>query len=328
MRNLPLVTVGIPVYNGAEHMTNILRDIYTQDYKNIEIIISDNASTDDSLRVINLAKIENPNLRILTSEKNMGAIQNFNKLFAHANGKYFVIAGIDDTRSSNYISEAVNLLEANEEASLCIPKMNLHTDLDSDEVFSIDLSKTYMPLTPKELYRWSLKSFPSIGFYGVYNIAITKRALPITSCFGGDLIFIQMLSLQGYFVYARNAILNFDMGPNWNSTKSDISFFYGESSPPRFIKPFFVVLIRQIRLILQSKQTFSSKLSLILISLTEEIRRNTLKVLIKLIKRAPLMWKTKKCIMIGLYELFIQPDWIQIRNFDQFCHREIFPRFQ
>ena len=67
----PLVTVGIPVYNGEKSILAALKSISDQTYKNIEIIVSDNCSTDRTASIVNSYAKENPNVKLIKQEKSL-----------------------------------------------------------------------------------------------------------------------------------------------------------------------------------------------------------------------------------------------------------------
>ena len=67
MNGSPLVTVGIPTYNRASALTRALESVLAQDYTNLEVVISDNASTDDTC-----PKLSGLDPRIQTAGENLG----------------------------------------------------------------------------------------------------------------------------------------------------------------------------------------------------------------------------------------------------------------
>jgi glycosyltransferase involved in cell wall biosynthesis len=71
----PLITIGIPTYNRAVLVGNCVASALAQSYQNIEVLVSDNASTDDTLAI--LKSINDKRLRVLTSPQNVGAVNNF-----------------------------------------------------------------------------------------------------------------------------------------------------------------------------------------------------------------------------------------------------------
>lgn len=117
----PLVTVGFPVYNGGEELSRALGSLLAQDYPALEIVISDNASTDGTQDVCEQLAQTRPNVRYHRNRENIGGIANFVKLLDYAGGKYFVWAAHDDFWTHDYISTLVQLLEAQPDAVLATP---------------------------------------------------------------------------------------------------------------------------------------------------------------------------------------------------------------
>lgn len=111
MRKMPLVSVGVPVFNGEKFIRNAMDSLLKQDYENIEIIVSDNCSTDNTAKIVNEYQEKCDFIKIHRNTENIGAHSNFIKLLEFSNGKYFMWAAIDDYWSSEFISTLVNELE-------------------------------------------------------------------------------------------------------------------------------------------------------------------------------------------------------------------------
>ena len=90
----PLITVAIPTYNRVALVKSCVESVFAQTYPNIEVLISDNASTDDTLAV--LRSVKDKRLRVLTSSKNVGAVENFSKCIREARGDYLVLLSDDN----------------------------------------------------------------------------------------------------------------------------------------------------------------------------------------------------------------------------------------
>lgn len=103
-----LVSIGIPVYNGAKYILETLKCIEQQDYKQLEIIIIDDGSTDNSFEICEDWKSKsNLNIRILSNDKNIGLCKTCNEIIKHAKGFYLQIFGQDDIMKHRKISEDV-----------------------------------------------------------------------------------------------------------------------------------------------------------------------------------------------------------------------------
>lgn len=106
----PTVSVGLPVYNGERYVERAIRSILRQDYRDIELIVSDNGSTDGTKAVCRRLAASDPRLRYVCSDINRGAAWNFNHVVAVATGRYFKWASADDELAHNYISTCIQVL--------------------------------------------------------------------------------------------------------------------------------------------------------------------------------------------------------------------------
>src|SRR5262245_12919162 len=106
----PLVSICIPVYNGEKYIIETIRACVDQTYRNIEVVVSDNCSTD---RTVELIKgFSDPRIKIYSNAKNEGLLFNFRKVFSYATGKYMSFLGADDGMENDAVEKAVNILEA------------------------------------------------------------------------------------------------------------------------------------------------------------------------------------------------------------------------
>ena len=83
----PKVSIGLIVYNGGKYLKNAIDSFLNQTFKNFEIIISDNASTDDTKKICQeYARLTN-RIKYVRQVKNQGAIFNFKHVLEHARGE-------------------------------------------------------------------------------------------------------------------------------------------------------------------------------------------------------------------------------------------------
>ena len=114
MKTYPLVSVGMPVYNRPETLVNALECIVNQTYKNLEIIISDNASTSNEIENIVKRYMKRDKRIFYTKQKeNIGPDRNFQYIISKVSGKYFLLAADDDVRSLDFIEKNIVFLEKN-----------------------------------------------------------------------------------------------------------------------------------------------------------------------------------------------------------------------
>jgi glycosyltransferase involved in cell wall biosynthesis len=107
--NKPKVSICIPIYNDEYYVGEALESLIHQTYTNIEIIFSNNCSTDRSVDIIK--SYNDPRVKIFNNDKNIGGAKNFEKVFTYATGKYMSYLSSDDKVEKTAIEKAVNILE-------------------------------------------------------------------------------------------------------------------------------------------------------------------------------------------------------------------------
>ena len=110
----PLVSVGIPTFNRVALLDEAIKCTVNQTYKNLEIIISDNASPGDEVEALVKSYMDNDKRIVFKKHTiNYGSEKNFHYLINEAKGKYFIFAGDDDVRSLDFIEKNLFFLECN-----------------------------------------------------------------------------------------------------------------------------------------------------------------------------------------------------------------------
>ena len=106
----PLVSIGIPTYNRATYLKQALDSLLAQDYPNLEIIISDNASTDETEVICRAYVRSDSRIRYFRNSANLGPIRNFQRVLSLASGPYFMWAADDDLWEQTFVSSIVERL--------------------------------------------------------------------------------------------------------------------------------------------------------------------------------------------------------------------------
>lgn len=110
---LPKVCIGIPVYNGEKFLRIALDCLLNQSYENIEIIISDDTSTDSTKNICKEYMKKDSRIKYILQKENLGAFHNFNFVLTQAKSKYFMWAEVDDKWEPEFIEKNVAVLESN-----------------------------------------------------------------------------------------------------------------------------------------------------------------------------------------------------------------------
>ncbi len=121
MSSPPLVSIGLPVYDGMPYLRTAVETLLKQDYPHLEIIISDNASTDGTSEYCRALAEVHARVQYLRNSENVGPSENFRRVLGHASGEYFMWASHDDKWSEHYVSALVRTLGARPDAVLATP---------------------------------------------------------------------------------------------------------------------------------------------------------------------------------------------------------------
>lgn len=119
----PLVCICLPTYNAASTVCETLESILAQTYPNLVVHVSDNASSDDTLKVIE--SIADRRIAIHRHQANVGAEGNFNDCIQLAEGKYTAIFHADDIYEPDMVARQVAFLEAHPDAGAVFAEASL-----------------------------------------------------------------------------------------------------------------------------------------------------------------------------------------------------------
>jgi glycosyltransferase involved in cell wall biosynthesis len=125
----PKVFVGIPICNEEKHIGELLESIHLQDYTNMVVLISDNASTDNTWSIVSSYLKKDNRFSAIKQTQNIGASANFEYVLEQSSGEYFIFAGGHDIWGKDMIQTCVGLMESDQSITLVAPKT---TRIDSD----------------------------------------------------------------------------------------------------------------------------------------------------------------------------------------------------
>lgn len=194
----PTLSIGLPVYNGASGIAAALDSLLAQDLRDLEIVVSDNGSTDATPDLCRTFAARDPRVRFLREEANRGPTWNFNRVLDEGRrSRYFMWAAHDDRRAPDFASSCIRFLEAHPAAVLCGTRAAF-TD-DSGAAIELDLGGSTRGLAPVARAERYLRFVDRNSiFYGVYR-AETLAGTRLENTIAGDHAFLAGLALQGEF---------------------------------------------------------------------------------------------------------------------------------
>lgn len=193
--NKPLVSIGMPVYNGQNTLRSALDCILNQDFKDYELIISDNCSSDETEAICLHYASLNKNIYYIKQNTNQGAFKNFEYVLGKARGKFFMWAAHDDEWKSNFLSKCLEVFKNNDGCVTVLSHINV-VNYNNREV----IKKIYPSSRSSEIdYVRTLRSCQEIVSNLIYGLHKTEviRKIKIENYDWFDVYLTIELSLYG-----------------------------------------------------------------------------------------------------------------------------------
>lgn len=172
-----LVSIGLPTYNGALKIRRALDSLLSQTYQNIELIISDNASTDDTREICAEYASRDKRIRYIRQKENIGQFQNFPFVLRNANGKYFMWTADDDWWDPRFIEILKNALDARPSYGVAMSSYaRVYDDGEFLAETSFDGKNNITNLSYGKVLEMMMKRAPIHKFsYGLFRTELLKK---------------------------------------------------------------------------------------------------------------------------------------------------------
>lgn len=132
MNKNPLVSVVVVTYNSSSTILDTLDSIASQHYNNVELIISDDCSKDETVKTVNLWLEKHKDLfvnsKIITTRKNSGTVKNLNRGIKASKGEWIKILAGDDCLNKNAIESYVQYVNNHQDCKMCISHVELFSN--------------------------------------------------------------------------------------------------------------------------------------------------------------------------------------------------------
>ncbi|MGH6913380.1 MAG: glycosyltransferase family 2 protein [Geminicoccales bacterium] len=196
----PQVSVGIPVYNGENYVAHAIESVLTQTFRDFELIICDNASTDRTEKICRRYAAQDSRVRYVRNERNLGAAPNFNRCFHLSTGEYFKWQASDDALEPTFLERCVALLDANADAVLC----QSHVAIIDENGETLEIYEGDLPGigSPRISDRFGAAILPHkvMDFFGLMRRPVLAGTLLHADFPGADRVLVAQLALRGRFL--------------------------------------------------------------------------------------------------------------------------------
>lgn len=220
------ISIGLPVYNGERFIQKKIESILSQTFKDFELIISDNCSTDMTPAICeNFAKCDD-RIQFYRQKKNIGPTANFNFVLDKAHGKYFMWTAVDDKILPTFIEKNIVVLENNKEI-ICSTSQVKYYGEKTEYFEDKKMEKFFGKIKKNMIKRFTpLKNFSTFGtyerkirlylklrghqqiFYGIYHTDQIRKIFVFDFIVGFDLATILNALKYGDF-FVLDEVLNY-----------------------------------------------------------------------------------------------------------------------
>ncbi|MGC1216041.1 MAG: glycosyltransferase [Phormidesmis sp.] len=252
----PTLSIGLPVYNGEDFITQALDSFQNQTFQDFEIIISDNASTDRTAEICQQYINDDSRISYYRSDNNLGAAWNYNRTFDLATGKYFKWASHDDLCDSSYLEKCIDILEQDSSIVLCYTNttvINPSGELTSNYTEDLHLQSPKASERYRKFHQRFFKKFKCNAVFGVMRRDVLQETELIGHYEASDIVLLAELSLRGK-VYEIPEYLFFrrdhpKMSGRANPTAESIAAWFDPANTKKLITPMNRLLLEHVRAI-------------------------------------------------------------------------------
>lgn len=250
----PRATVGIPVYNGEKYLPAALDSVREQDEEHIEIVISDNGSTDATEEICRAAAREDGRIRYHRQAQNRGGRWNFNHLVDLSTAPYFTWAAADDIRRPAFVRRCLEVFADSDPATVLVyPRTQI---IDSGGVVTEDLNDAGLGCdepTPHERMAHFLRAQAAHLFYGLHRTDALRETRGIRPTVGNDLVILTELACRGLFALVPEQLFWQRRHAEQYSAQGQAQIaWHSPSASVRFAFPHTTVSVELVRGVLSS----------------------------------------------------------------------------
>jgi glycosyltransferase involved in cell wall biosynthesis len=203
----PRVTIGMPVYNGARHVAAAIDSLLQQTCTEFELVVSDNASTDETGDIVRGYERRDPRIRYIRQKANIGAPANWNFVVREARGTYFKWASGNDIVPAAMLARCVEVMDSDPRVVLCYGRTELIDDAgQSLGIYAgdIDIRQERPSERFARVYSGLAMNNAQCGLIRLDVLRTTRLDRPYPA---GDMVLMAELALRGHFVLLPEVLL-------------------------------------------------------------------------------------------------------------------------
>jgi tRNA (mo5U34)-methyltransferase len=219
----PRVSVGVPTYNRSASLERALTSVREQSFTDLEIVVYDNRSTDDTWAVVQRHAAQDGRIRALRHPRNVGGVANIDAVMAELIGEFVLVVADDDWLDAHYVERCVAELDARPDHALILGTPRLH---GPDGAVTAGQEVQLLQDDPGERLRHFLRTVQeNSAFYGVMRGDALRRARPMHHVLGGDWVLVAGVAFTGKVRTIDTTHVNRTLGGTSSSVRSVLAMF-------------------------------------------------------------------------------------------------------
>jgi glycosyltransferase involved in cell wall biosynthesis len=267
---MPRISIGLPVYNGENFLEQTLDSILSQTYKDFELIISDNASTDKTEKICNLYAEKDKRIRYSRNKENLGGAKNYNKVFELSKGEYFKWAAHDDLILPTFLERCVEVLDRDSSIVLCYSKFKFidkdgHS-IEKNYIYRLNHSSS-KPV--KRYHDFVLIGNMTFEHFGLVRSEILKKTLLYEPHTFSDCVLLAELSLLGKFYEIPETLFHIRLHPDISTVRFPdrvtATLWFDPSKEGKLAYPNWRAIERYTEIVNRTPMKYNEKISCYLI---------------------------------------------------------------
>jgi len=203
----PKVTVAVPLYCSAPFLSIATETLRSQDYPNLEFLISDRHGADDTIERLRDTFSADPRFRFLVADDQLDWVAHYNLLLAEASGSYFVWVSHDDSYSNDFVTKLVEALERNPDAILAYARVE-RINMSGERLTKIKPKIPGRSWGPGPLTAYRIALSGGQQFHGVFRRKwLVDRKLwirPTRHNIAADMLWVFTLATIGRTLYVQD----------------------------------------------------------------------------------------------------------------------------
>lgn len=199
MKPAPILTIGLPVYNGERFIAKALDSYLSQTFTDFQILLSDNASTDRTSEICLDYAARDKRIHYMRNADNIGAGANWLRVYTMATGKYYKQAACDDFCEPLFLEECIGALERDPSVVVAYTKTRV---VDADGQLVEDYECPLGVDSPDPVIRFAdliLINHRCFPIFGVHRLDALRSLPPMGSFPHADGVLLAQLGLMGRF---------------------------------------------------------------------------------------------------------------------------------